>query len=76
MLGFNHALDSSCSSLSISSEDDEIEKADPDCPDKEKKDDKLQSNVFLKHMRKCFISIDDNNYCEQTILPDLKVFSR
>ena len=34
-----------------------------------------ESDVFLKHLRKCFISIDENSYSEQSILPDLKVFN-
>lgn len=39
-------------------------------------DDFQESNVFLNHLRKCFISIDENSFCEQAILSDLKLFNR
>lgn len=60
MLGLDQALDSSLSSLS------DIDEANQDS---------ASSQVFLKHLRKCFIATDDNGYCEQSILPDLKVFA-
>ncbi|CAF0818471.1 unnamed protein product [Brachionus calyciflorus] len=34
-----------------------------------------KSRVFLDHLRKCFIAIDENNFCEQGILTDLKISS-
>ena len=40
------------------------------------KNDLFETNVFIKHLRKCFIAIDDSAYCESVLLPDLKVFNR
>lgn len=36
----------------------------------------FETNVFIKHLRKCFIAVDDSGYCESVLLPDLKVFNR
>ena len=69
MLGFNHVLESSASSSSsrssLNSDQNENENTSNECDD--------ETNVFLKHLRKCFITTDENSYCEQSILPDLKV---
>jgi hypothetical protein len=35
-----------------------------------------ETNVFLKHLRKCFIGIDDSGFCESVILPDLRILNR
>jgi hypothetical protein len=61
MLGLDHVFDSSSSS-------DE---------DKDDENDELfETNTFIKHLRKCFITIDDTSYCESVLLPDLRVFNR
>lgn len=70
MLGFNHVLESSSSSLGSSSTTDNSSNSEPSDDEED-----CESNAFLKHLRKCFISIDENNYCEQTILNDMKVFN-
>lgn len=42
--------------------------------DEENEDDLyLSSNVFLNHLKKCFIATDKTSFCEQSILPDLKI---
>jgi hypothetical protein len=61
MIGFNHALESSSSS--DQNEDDD-------------EDNEFDTNVFIKHLRKGFISFDDSSYCENGILPELKIFNR
>ena len=33
------------------------------------------TDVFVKHLRKAFITLDENCYCEHGILPDLKIFN-
>ena len=68
MLGCDQALNSSSSSLSYTSETDEDDER------KGRGRGRAASKVFVKHIRKCFIATDDNSYCEQAILPDLKVF--
>ncbi len=61
MLGVDHLLGSSDSS-------DEANSTDDDSND-------LESNVFINHLRKCFISIDETSYCESVLLPDLRIFT-
>ena len=61
MLGVDDALDSSSGDdLGIGEESAQL----------------FESHVFLKHLRKCFISIDDKSYSESSLLPDLRVFNR
>lgn len=36
----------------------------------------ISSQLFLKHLRKCFIATDKTTYCEQSILPDLKISNK
>ena len=83
MLGFNHALESSASSSSSLSSSI-LSLYDTNSPlefDAEKletnhvKEKNDETNVFLKHLRKAFITIDENCYCEHSVLPDLKIFS-
>ena len=61
MIGLNHALESSSSS---------------DQNDDEDEDNEYENNVFIKHLRKGFISFDENSYCENGILPELKIFNK
>ncbi len=62
MIGFDHALDSSTS--------DEEDKSD------EEDDSGFETNTFIKHLRKCFIAIDESSYCESALFPNLRVFDR
>lgn len=42
--------------------------------DEESEDDPgSSSRVFLNHLKKCFIATDKTSFCEQAILPDLKI---
>lgn len=43
--------------------------------DEESEDELSESNVFINHLRRGFISFDDSSYCEQGILPDLKIYN-
>lgn len=60
MLGLDHLLDSS------SSEED----------NEDQMDELFATNTFIKHLRRCFITIDDSGYCESVLLPDLRVLNR
>ena len=32
-------------------------------------------NIFLNHMRKCFIAIDDERFCEYILVPEVEKIS-
>jgi hypothetical protein len=76
MLGFSHMLDSSASSSSSSLSETADADFDPErhAEDHHREKGNRDSEVFLKHLRKCFITTDEDSYCEHGILPDLKVF--
>ncbi len=59
MLGLDHLLSSSASS------DDDTNNSDQD----------FETDVFINHLRKCFVSVDDTGHCESVLLPELRVFS-
>jgi hypothetical protein len=73
MLGFSHMLDSSASSSASSLCEPPDADFDPE-QQASRPHDKDNTEVFLKHLRKCFITTDEDSYCEHGILPDLKVF--
>jgi hypothetical protein len=58
MIGLNDLLDSSSEENTTDEENNELDEA----------------NVFLKHLRKCFIASDLTSYCEYSFNPDLRVF--
>jgi len=60
MIGLNDLLNSS-------SEENETE---------DESNDLNEANVFLKHLRKCFIATDQTSYCEYSLNPDLRVFDQ
>ena len=31
-----------------------------------------ETNLFVNHMKKCFIAIDDNRFCEYKLLPEIE----
>jgi hypothetical protein len=44
--------------------------------DEENESSPFDTNVFIKHLRKCFIATDNSSYCEMGILPDLRIFDK
>jgi hypothetical protein len=75
MLGFSHMLDSSASSSSSSLYSEADADFDPaSSAAKKTTQDKDDTDVFLKHMRKCFITTDEDRFCESGIMPDMMVF--
>ena len=38
-------------------------------------EDSIASRGFIKHIRKAFIAIDEDRYCELAIIPDMRVFN-
>ena len=58
MIGLNDLLDSSSEENVTDEENNDLDEA----------------NVFLKHLRKCFIATDQTSYCEYSLNPDLRVF--